>query len=271
MNTEDSINKTNRQLQADDAKNRNYDLPSGLLEYGQPAAADFNQGGIGDCWLISTLKAMADAGYDLRYGIWQGTNDEGKPCYFVTLYDNGKPVQVEVDYVYRNGTQGVAALWEAAIRKQFGTSALKGGYPNWAWEAITGKKPLKVDGDPGDEALKSKGSKPTPHESKTGNKKGTISVASSIQAPLHWPWQQAEEYTGFISAKTNPAVSETQKIRIVYAHAYEVVDAKNGMIALRNPWGYGNSADGNVSDGNDGVFWISESDFDRLFDKDSRQ
>jgi len=45
---------------------------------------------------------------------------------------------------------------------------------------------------------------------------------------------------------------------------YEVVDIKNGMIGLRNPWGLGNQYDGAAQDAS-GVFYIIRTDYDLAF------
>lgn len=270
-------------------------VESGIVANDPLVAGELRQSGIGDCWLLSTINAMIDAGMDdeLRAGI-QDHTDEKPPYYLVRIYDDGKPVWVKVSQVplngvgvmglsgnqymldrngnkWFNGGQSIASLYEAAIEDQFKNGALNGNNPDSAWEAITGRKPLKTGGDPGNEAMESQGSMPTNVERRIGKGEGTISVAGSKPAPLCWPWQKTEEYSGSIQAKISPEASGSGTVEIVYNHAYEVVDARGGMVALRNPWGQGNQADGKFSDQNNGVFWISKSDFDRMFDSESRQ
>ncbi|WEV58978.1 C2 family cysteine protease [Bifidobacterium sp. ESL0728] len=269
--------KDKKGVRTDDPQNRDYELPLNLLDGPQPTADDFDQGQIGDCWLISTLKAMADAGYDIRKGI-KKTKD-GKH-YIVTLFDNGTPVQVEVDYIYYNGAGGVAGLWEAAIRKQFGRGALNGGQPNWAWEAITGKKPLKVDVNDGSkdistQTLKSKGSKPTTDEGKTGDKKGTISVADSKPSYTKKDGQTGSKDNELVVSATDGTKlpGNGYRVGIEPKHAYEVVETKGDMICLRNPWGYNYwfDKDGDETSDNGEPFWISRTDFDKAFNAESQQ
>ncbi|MDF7640848.1 C2 family cysteine protease [Bifidobacterium sp. ESL0784] len=250
----------------EDDSDKNYDLGSDWLDK-QPKASDFKQGDyMSDCFLITTLQALADSGYDLRNGITAHKDKKGKVIYYtVLLYDNGKRVPVDVYYTYYMGTSGIASLWEAAIRQHFGQGALRGGQPNWAWKAITGRKPLKTNGNPGDEALNSKGSVD-----------GTISVASTKPLFLHLPTDNDYTEDGAMLVSANDGTKlpgNGYRIAIAKQHAYEVVETKGDMVCLRNPWGknYWYDKDGNWTPDNGETFWISKDDFNKAFNKVSQQ
>lgn len=153
-------------------------------------------------------------------------------------------------------------MYEAAIENYFQGRALNGNYPDSAWEAITGKPAIHTyQQDATKETRKSKGSLD-----------GTISVAGSKKidyndndnkTPVYSPKITGTEY---IQTKYGEKAIK-QQMEIVPGHAYEVVDVRQDMICLRNPWGIGNGKDSDLSDPYKGAFWISKKDFDRLFNQ----
>ena len=94
---------------------------------------DANQTIIGDCYLLATLQgySQTEEGQQLLrdHVRW----DEKKNCFVVTLYDNGRPIDVEVDDYYSDGTkdkQGrptLMSLYERAYGKHFGHGDLADG------------------------------------------------------------------------------------------------------------------------------------------------
>ena len=94
---------------------------------------DANQTIIGDCYLLATLQgySQTEEGRQLLrdHVRW----DEKKNCFVVTLYDNGKPVDVDVDDYYSDGTKDdrgrptLMSLYERAYGKHFGHGDLADG------------------------------------------------------------------------------------------------------------------------------------------------
>lgn len=111
---------------------------------------DVEQGAIGDCWLITSMQAIAHTNPDL---IERNVRDNGDGTYTVTLYDDGEPV----DYVIRpefpasNGDPQYAdnpndrelwpLLYEKAMAQHMGGNweDIDHDSPSTGIEAITGQ------------------------------------------------------------------------------------------------------------------------------------
>jgi hypothetical protein len=94
---------------------------------------------------------------------------------------------------------------------------------------------------------------------------GSVNGAPVVAAaPPSWMWgSNDKDADGFhiVDATTAPGTSAIPvQISIAFNHVYEVVDVKNGMIGIRNPWG---NNGGDYFNGN--VFYISKDDFDKTF------
>jgi hypothetical protein len=213
---------------------------------------------IGDCYLLSTLMGYlrTDAGDRLlRRNIrW----DEEADGYWVSLYDDGEPVEYFVDWTYLDGVRdptnanfqvGVAAIYEAAVGQHLGTEDLSDG--GWPTDVMA-----LISGSPG--------------------------TTYSTHHTWYNPWDR--EYAGdtVLSALTSGAsvTAETPRgarcdvqyyedgqlrddqFDIAGPHSYMVVGvADDGSVVLRNPWG---TTDPPTSDGGR-VFRVSEDDFLRCF------
>lgn len=245
----------------------------GPIGYDPLDPGENNQGQIGDCWLIATLDAMMETSEgrkQLRNGVkW----DEKHHCYKVRIYKSGKPQWVTVtdiasNGVTRDGLPGIASLYEAAIEKGFGKGALDGNTPGNASLALgegnlaESQKYFQLFGftfhDIASDATKSGGSED-----------GGISVASS--GDYGKTDNGEDKYSHSLWATQAPGSGKGANIRIVPNHAYEVVGAKDGMIGLRNPWGKISQSPDYKADDEDGVFWISKEDFNRLFTMESQK
>jgi len=219
-----------------------------------------------DCWLISTINAMmetTDGQQQLRDGIQWIDHPAG---YRVRIYDNGKEIWVTVTETLPGGATifagassgpGIVSLYEAAIAKYFGPNYMQQSHmPGTGVSIMTNQKTNISAGigyGPGNNNI-------VPREAMMsgGSVDGTLSLAGT---PPRWL------NVGSMSAQATPdpaSAAATQKILIVPNHTYEVVDIKNGMIGLRNPWGVGNPYDGSASNAA-GVFYISQQDFAKAF------
>ncbi|MCC4907523.1 C2 family cysteine protease [Microbacterium sp. cx-59] len=217
-------------------------------------ADDVDQGSIGDCFMLSSIVALlgSDEGDDfIRENVrW----DAEKNGYWVTLYENGEPTEVFVDKVFGNGARqsdgdwlpgdkaSIAALYEAAIEKEYGYGFLDGGEPEDAMTIITGRDVEVVE-----------------NESHAGLTESQIdplreNLANGGQVVLSSPREGDHTIT------VEGPDGSTREIDIVNKHSYAVtrIDA-DGSVWMRNPWGPGNSADGG------GEFKVSAEDIADLF------
>lgn len=217
---------------------------------------DVSQGQIGDCFMLSVVVSLleTDAGDDfIRDNIrW----DDAKQGYWVTLYSNGTPKEVFVEYVFGNGAKqddwqwwifggdkpSIAALYESAIRQEYGYHAIDGGVPADAMEMITGQSAWVVENN--NYAGLSDGQVESLRDAMTD---GAQVVISSPRSGDHQITVTAPD-------------GSTREIDVVNTHAYSVtrIDA-DGSVWMRNPWGPGNSADGG------GEFRVSADDVADLF------
>jgi len=220
------------------------------------------QHGIGDCWLISAFNAQmeTEAGRAaLRDGVRWNSDTQ---TYWVRLYEGGQEVWVNVANVFpdgmvttANGAPGLMALYEAAVYERYGWDYLYGNSSAAGIMGITGESSqvyVRVDlglfnAKISDDAIQSGGSAD-----------GGASLANT-------PGSYHGQDTITVPATPDPGSSGPMPDVTIHAdHVYEVVDSKNGMIGLRNPWGTGNGADKDAQNAA-GVFYISQADFDRAF------
>lgn len=129
---------------------------------GPPSMEDINQGGVGDCWFLAAMGA------ELKHNpnfVQQHLRNNGNGTYTVTLYQDGKPVQVTVDgsvptdnngngmpFVHGDpnwGTGGPTwpAIYEKAFAQLHGSykGIDSGGYGSEEMSLLTGRKSAKLD------------------------------------------------------------------------------------------------------------------------------
>jgi hypothetical protein len=220
---------------------------------------DVDQGSIGDCFMLSTVVSLlgTDEGDDfLRENIrW----DDDKEGYWVTLYQGGEPTEVFVDHVFDDGARqedggwwifqndkpSIAALYESALREEYGYSFIDGGVPAEAMEIITGRDVTVVEnsrdsGYAGLDADQMSGMRDVLDD-------GGQVVISSPRSGEH-------------QLTVTNADGDTREIDVVNSHSYAVSRIEpNGDVWMRNPWGPGNGADGG------GEFRVSAADVEDLF------
>jgi hypothetical protein len=221
---------------------------------------DVKQGNrLGDCYLLSTLMGFlrTDAGDALLR--W----DEQRQGYWVTLYEDGEPIEYFVDGAYIGGVSdptspmvgiGVAAIYEAAVGQHLGISDLADGGDSAAMMAlITGEQgrsyPTRHTWQPWDD------------EYGAGLVRDALDSDASVTASSQPATKDAT------AARVEVQYYEdgdlvTGEVDIIRSHSYLVVGvADDGAVILRNPWGAGNVADGGR------VFRVSEEDFREQFSR----
>ena len=255
---------------------------------------DANQGGIGDCYLLATLQSYSqtEEGQQLlrNHVRW----DEKKNCFVVTLYDNGKPVDVEVDDYYSDGTKDdrgrptLMSLYERAYGKHFGHEELAdGGNPeNDGMKVVSGAGgrhvstmnipllggniPLnKYNSQDWEDMERSvKEGKPV-----TGVSSGDFSGGDKVKAvtDTNGDGKIDSENPGSNGGAPDKKGdyrlvggdydrnSETE----VENHVYTVVDIDDEYVTLRNPWGGNDTPSDGRKDG--GLIRITREDYEKHF------
>ncbi|MGX5697654.1 C2 family cysteine protease [Agromyces soli] len=231
-------------------------VSEGILDDDAFDADDVAQGGIGDCFMLSSIVSLlnTDAGDEfIRDHVrW----DPDKNGYWVTLYPNGEPEEVFVEYVYDDGARqndwqwgifgadkpSIAALYEGAIFEKYGYGYLDGGVPADAMALITGRPVDVIENSDysGLDASQLDGLRETLDD-------GGQVVISSPRSGDHQLTVTAPD-------------GGTREIEVVTTHSYVVTRIEaDGSVWMRNPWGPGNPADGG------GEFRVSAEDVSELF------
>lgn len=218
---------------------------------------NIKQGSLGDCWFLAALGSVADADPEfIRDHMTQ--NDDGS--WTVTMYDDGKPVEINVDPTAlpgaakdADGNFNFATIYEKAAAEFFGGSYedIDGGYSDDAFAAITGG-----DTDRGGES----------DFDGISDKMADGPVAVGTEGDdAKWWWDD-----------------EVDNDHIVPNHAYMVdtiethVNSETGkeetMIHLLNPWGPngGNLAGDTPGENGEnqrwGDMWLTEDEYKDNFD-----
>ncbi|MBZ4398313.1 C2 family cysteine protease [Myxococcus sp. MISCRS1] len=196
---------------------------------------DVQQGQIGDCYLMTSMGAIARANPALIENMVKGPDASGN--YTVTFQDKGKPVNITVtpdlplnasgDPAYAGTPQenGKAELWPALVEKAY--AQWKGGYPEIvhgnsakAMEAITGKKSSSLDVD----------------STTLADLDARLKAGEALTAGTH----DDIKFLG-IDLPDGTDGARYKDGTLVADHEYFItgVDTKAGTVTLRNPWGAG--------------------------------
>lgn len=227
-------------------------LPADLLDTASLDPADVDQGGVGDCYLLSslmTLMGTAEGQALLRQNIRYDADLQG---YWVTLYVDGEPTPFFVDRAIAGGvreaggTPGIATLYEAAMREYLTFADLHdGGVASQVYPLITGRDSheMKSAADGWN----------YPALRRELDESGYM-VASSLndRDPLMPATVEVRRPTPY-------GTYWTDSVTVVGSHAYAVVAVTDEGVWVMNPHGPGNPAD------QGGKFLLSREDFDRLF------
>ena len=255
---------------------------------------DANQGIFGDCYLLAALQGYSRTEEGQQKLRDQVRWDEGKGCFVVTLYDNGKPVDVEVDDHYpegttdKNGRPTLMSLYERAYGKHFGYRDLDdGGDPKGDGVEVVSDAGSRVIGTMGipfmgaNVPLNFYNPKDWEDMEKSveegrvvvGQTNGDFSEGDSVNA--------ATDTNGDGKIDTeNPggnggAPDREGECRLVggdydhdretddVSHAYTVVDIDDKYVTLRNPWGENDTPSDGRKGG--GLIRITREDYEKHF------
>jgi hypothetical protein len=196
---------------------------------------DIGQGKLGDCYFLAALASVAQQHPEV---IWNAIKDNGDGTFTVTLYQDGKPIQVTIDNefpvredgngnattqpAYANTGSSPQELWPLIMEKAYAQldnnsySRIEGGWPGEAVELLTGQPPQRLDLS----ASTSEETQVRLQEMRTYLNDGHYLTAATRNGNLfedttQWP----------------------QNVVPMHAYSIERVDIENGLIYLRNPWG----------------------------------
>ena len=259
---------------------------------------DANQGIFGDCYLLATLQGYSRTEEGQQKLRDQVRWDEGKGCFVVTLDDNGRPVDVDVDDYYSDGTkdsQGrptLMSIYERAYGKHFGFQDLAdGGRAVDTIPQITHSKSYSVDtwgSEPGWFGWTFPKEDHKYDQSEWRNIKSAVDsgqvVVASTRGGNFGNGDTVNAATdtngdGKIDTK-NPggngeAPDQETECRLVggdydhdsetekSSHAYTVVDIDDEYVTLRNPWGGNETPNDDWKDG--GLIRITREDYEKHF------
>ena len=259
---------------------------------------DANQTLIGDCYLLATLQGYSRTEEGQQKLRDQVRWDDGKGCFVVTLYDNGRPVDVDVDDYYSGGTkdkQGrptLMSIYERAYGQHFGFEDLAdGGRAVNTIPQITHSKSYSVDtwgSEPGWFGLTFPKEDHKYDQSEWSNIKSAVDSGQVVVASTRGgnfgnggTVNAATDTNGDGKIDTkNPggngeAPDQETECRLVggdydhdsetekSSHAYTVVDIDDEYVTLRNPWGGNETPNDDWKDG--GLIRITREDYEKHF------
>ncbi|TFH50988.1 cysteine protease [Actinomyces viscosus] len=257
---------------------------------------DANQTIIPDCFMLVTLQGYSATEEGQQFLRDHVRWDEGKNCFVVTLYDDGKPVDVEVRDYYANGSTDeygrptLMSIYERAYGEKFGEEGLNNRPPSEAMERISGHAATVVDTEGGPGFF---GWFTGEDHKYTGKEWATIDRAVDEGRPVvAVTAEDIKENTtvravtdtngdGKIDTKNKGAhgeVLDQEGTRVLggghktqdgekSAHAYTVVAVDDQYVTLRNPWGMNPTPEAEHAD--NGLIRISREDYERYFSQTS--
>eukprot|EP00756_Hemistasia_phaeocysticola_P008073 Hpha_TRINITY_DN14485_c3_g1::TRINITY_DN14485_c3_g1_i1::g.157968::m.157968/K08582/CAPN15; calpain-15 len=264
------------------------------LFQGEIEPGDIQQGGLGNCWLMSSFACLAEYPGALQNMFDQReTSQRGK--YTITLYENGRPKEVTIDdfipckygknpkYAQPNGPEMWVMLLEKAVAKSYGSyEAIVGGNVMKGLAMLTGDPAFRLDR----EDSGSWGRCDVAYTGKSGKDQFTLKysphkIEKDKLFDVIFEYKKKEALLG--------ASGHGQMTKgLVGSHAYTILDARDvggfKLIKLRNPWGRGEwegrwsdksplwnenksvASSVGKTDGDDGMFWMQFEDFITYFD-----
>lgn len=211
-----------------------------------PLASDINQGKLGDCYFLSSIAevAMQNSGI-----IRNMITDNGNGSYGVAFHVKGATEYVTVNNVLQTGCNSGPNMWATLLEKAYAqlqainvttgnsysgnsfTAIGNGGLPEYALESITGASQITDYSGSGTSWLcRTYNSSLSGTGSQSGLSNAT--VLSSLKTHL------AAGDDVVLSSYTW-SYDAAGKVQLVAGHAMSVygIDAANGYLQIRNPWG----------------------------------
>ncbi|MFC4560692.1 C2 family cysteine protease [Nocardiopsis mangrovi] len=189
-------------------------VPDGRLwpENGEPSSSDLSQGGLGDCWWLASMGAIADQNPQI---IRDMIRENGNGTYTVTFGD-GEQVTVTPDIVLNeDGSAAFSSpnnntLWPAILEKAYAEregsfGEIEGGWPKDGMETITGNDSEDRPASDVDERQLT--------EWLSNGTAVTITTTGDKEGDLY------------------------DNDVLVRNHAYVVTGVRDGVVQLYNPWG----------------------------------
>lgn len=257
---------------------------------------DANQTLIGDCYLLAALQAYSQTPEGQQHLRDHVRWDEDKQAFVVTLYDHGRPVDVEVRDTYTNGNRGQTSMidiYERAYSIHYGAGPLGADWPSGVMQNITGgdAHTLSTWGGPGllgwpwkedhqytdsqwDEIQQAvQDGRPVVGSTSGGdfshgdavtattdtNRSGTVGDGPD-QTPIKETDQEGTYRIVGSDYDHDPTTPES-------GHQYTIVAVDDEGVTLRNPWGHNDIPKGFSSPpaGHDGLIRISRADYEKYF------
>lgn len=247
--------------------------------------SDVSQGGVGNCWFLSALSALAE--FDgaiaklFQHTDWYYAPQNEFNHYTITLYDveSDEPVDIEIDErlctkaengdLLASQPSADGELWGCYVEKAFaahcgGWDKIDGGAPPFAWRILTGCQDVyAIMGDRagwGCFGIRDTGSfgsfqsKDWPEVGGGGDWQDKLDSDGLFRRMCDW-----ESHNFILAAGTKSGSDQNNTDGIQDGHAYSILhiqeDVANtgiDMIQLRNPWGKGEFNRGRWIDDGDG-------------------
>eukprot|EP00746_Dinoflagellata_sp_MGD_P165915 gnl/MRDRNA2_/MRDRNA2_95468_c0_seq1.p1 gnl/MRDRNA2_/MRDRNA2_95468_c0~~gnl/MRDRNA2_/MRDRNA2_95468_c0_seq1.p1 ORF type:complete len:449 (-),score=73.62 gnl/MRDRNA2_/MRDRNA2_95468_c0_seq1:176-1381(-) len=239
-----------------------HDLVPGCVLFGDTSPNDLQQGGLGDCWLLSAFASIAEYPQFVESLI----TDNGDSTYQVHLYsyEKGSFISIGVDDCFPAvgpGYQNPLAYCHVSKEKEFwpcvlekaiaklagGYAEINGGHSSWAFGMLTGCTDLETIHMEGGTATVNEYASPpetdTPHD--WG---GSYYVGDEIDADglmdLLVDYAESQKYLMCAGSQAG-SDSDFSAGHIVQGHAYTILAAAKApagqedvnLVKLRNPWG----------------------------------
>ncbi|MBA4710719.1 putative Ig domain-containing protein [Aquitalea aquatica] len=211
-----------------------------------PSASDINQGKLGDCYFLSSIAEVASQNAGI---IKNMITVNGNGSYGVAFHYKGATEYVTVNNTLQTGCNSGSNMWATLLEKAYAqlqsinvttgnsytgnsfTAIGNGGLPEYALEAITGASQITDFCANGTSWLCRTYNSSL---SGTGSQSGisTATVLSTLKADL-------AAGDDLVLSSYTWSYDAGGKVQLVAGHAMSIygIDAANGYLQIRNPWG----------------------------------